>query len=136
MDTARRHLLETALGRAAMRLGDPTAPIMAEFYRRFPDARASFEHHWPGKADRLEAEMVGNVLYFLMTWHERRAEVEIAFGTSVPHHAVALAVPPAWYGGMIDAAIAVLSDGDAEAAEQAMWQDMRGAFAQLVEASR
>lgn len=136
MDSERLQMLEVALERVATDLGDPTAPIMTEFYNRFPDARASFEHHWPGKAERLEAEMVGNVLYFLMTWYERQAEVEIAFASSVPHHEVALAIPPAWYGGMIAAAITVLSQGAASQAERAMWQELHRAFGHLVESSR
>lgn len=137
MERKRQALLDTALERAVEQLGDPTAPVMAAFYRRFPEARASFEHHWPGKADRLEAEMVGNALYFVMTWYERRSEVEITFGSSVPHHHHTLAVPVDWYEGLIDAAIGVLAATcPADAADEAaMWADLREGLARSVRES-
>ena len=137
MNQRRQALLERALERASEELGDPTAPIMAAFYRRFPDARASFEHHWPGKADRLEAEMVGNALYFVMTWYDRRSEVEITFGSSVPHHHHTLAVPVEWYDGLIDAAVEVLAATcPADAADEAaMWLDLRHGLIRAVRES-
>ena len=59
MDTDRLAIIEAGLERAADQLGDVTAPVMAEFYARFPAARASFSHHMPGNPASLEAEMVG-----------------------------------------------------------------------------
>lgn len=137
MDQARHALLETALERAADQLGDPTVPVMAAFYARFPEARASFEHHWPGKADRLEAEMVGNAVYFIMTWFDRRSEVEITFGSSVPHHHHTLAVPAAWYEGLIVAAVDVLAATcpDDAADEAEMWQVLRAGLIRAVQDS-
>ncbi|NCU11201.1 MAG: hypothetical protein GXC70_03415 [Sphingomonadaceae bacterium] len=137
MDQARHRLLEAALERAAGQLGDPTAPVMAAFYARFPEARASFEHHWPGKADRLEAEMVGNSLYFVMTWFERRSEVEITFGSSVPHHHHTLAVPVDWYDGLIEATVEVLAATcpQGAAAEAEMWQTLREGLTRAVRES-
>lgn len=137
MDKHSQALVDTALERAADQLGDLTRPVMDAFYARFPDARASFEFHWPGKADRLEAEMVGNSLYYLMTWHERRSEAEIAFGSSVPHHHHTLKVPVEWYSGLIDATIAVIvATTPTDAPEEAkMWQDMRASFDRLVTTS-
>ena len=45
--------IEARLERAAAVLGDLTAPVMAEYYRRFPEAQASFVHHSPhGSATR------------------------------------------------------------------------------------
>lgn len=137
MDQIRHALLETALERAADRMGDPTAPVMAAFYARFPEARASFEHHWPGKADRLEAEMVGNAVYFIMTWFDRRSEVEITFGSSVPHHHHTLAVPADWYEGLILATLDVLAatcPDDAED-EAEMWQVVRAGLVRAVRES-
>lgn len=126
MDAQRQALIEAALEQAADRLGDVTAPVMAAFYAQFPEARASFEHHWPGKAERLEAEMVGNALYFIMTWFARRSEVEIALGTSIPHHHHTLQVPAEWYGGMITATLDVLAENPPDAATAEAWAALRG----------
>ena len=134
MGDQRQALLDAVLERVE---ADLTAPVMARFYARFPDARASFEHHWPGRAERLEAEMVGNALYYLMTWFERRSEVEIALGTSIPHHHHILNVPVEWYGGMIEAVLeeATAHAPPASAAEAAMWADLRAGLAHAVETS-
>jgi len=108
MADARRELIEQGLERAAEALGDITAPVMAAFYARFPDARASFAHHASHNPERLEAEMVDNALYCAMTWFERRSEIEIIFDQSVPHHQHTLKIRPEWYGGLIAAMLDVL----------------------------
>ena len=69
---AKRALVERGLERAGEAIGDITAPLMARFYAAFPDAEASFDHHGLGRRALLEAEMVGNVVYYLMTWFERQ----------------------------------------------------------------
>ena len=74
--------IEARLERAAEVLGDLTAPVMAEFYCRYPDARASFAHHSPHNPARLEAEMVGNTLYYVMTWFESPTEARIEFSST------------------------------------------------------
>ncbi|HOB14668.1 MAG TPA: hypothetical protein PK680_07025 [Novosphingobium sp.] len=137
MDADHQARIEAGLERAAVVLGDVTAPVMAEFYRRYPDAQASFVHHLPGNPASLEAEMVGNTLYYVMTWFETPAEARIAFDSSVPHHRVALGVPPDWYRGFIEAFLdvvepaAVIDEGD-----RRVWAELREALVGLVERNR
>lgn len=135
---AKQAAIEARLERAAEALGDLTAPVMAEYYRRYPDARASFVHHAPHGPERLEAEMVGNTLYYVMTWFESPVEARIYFDTSVPHHRVALDVPPDWFRGLIEAQIDVIETGvpALDAAEQQVWDEMRAALVGLVERNR
>ncbi|MFM6949887.1 MAG: hypothetical protein ACKOW1_02555 [Novosphingobium sp.] len=130
--------IEARLDRAAELLGDLTAPVIAEYYRRFPAARASFVHHSPHGPERLEAEMVGNTLYYVMTWFESPTEARIYFDTSVPHHRVALDVTPDWFRGLIDALIDVIESAvpAIDAAEQQAWDEMRAALVGLVERNR
>ncbi len=130
--------IEARLERAAEQLGDLTAPVMAEYYRRFPEARASFAHHAPHGPERLEAEMVGNTLYYVMSWFHSPVEARIYFDTSVPHHRVALDVPPDWFRGMIDTLIDVVEAAvpAVDAAEQQAWTEMREALVGLVERNR
>ncbi|HEX4847144.1 MAG TPA: hypothetical protein VFV30_03285 [Novosphingobium sp.] len=137
MDTERLAVIEAGLERAAETLGDVTAPVMAEFYRRHPDARASFAHHMPANPASLEAEMVGNTLYYVMTWFEKPAEARIAFDSSVPHHRVALGVPPDWYRGFIEAFLDVVEPAAvASDADRAVWQALRAGLVDLVERNR
>lgn len=130
--------IEARLERAAEVLGDLTVPVMAEYYRRYPDARASFVHHAPHGPERLEAEMVGNTLYYVMTWFESPTEARIYFDTSVPHHRVALDVPPDWFRGLIETLVDVIESGvpASDAAEQHAWDEMRAALVGLVERNR
>ncbi len=130
--------IEARLERAAELLGDLTGPVIAEYYRRFPAARASFVHHSPHGPERLEAEMVGNTLYYVMTWFESPTEARIYFDTSVPHHRVALDVTPDWFRGLIDALIDVIEAAvpAIDAAEQKAWDEMRAALVGLVERNR
>lgn len=137
MDKERQQIVEAGLERAAEVLGDVTAPVMAEFYRRYPDARASFLHHSPHNPASLEAEMVGNALYYVMTWFESPSEARIAFDSSVPHHRVALGVPPDWYRGFLEAFIDVVEPvAVASAEDQAVWTDLREGLVGLVERNR
>lgn len=137
MDAERLARIETGLERAAETLGDVTGPVMAEVYRRFPDANANFRLFSPHNPAALEAEMVGNTLYYVMTWFEKPLEARIAFDSSVPHHRVALNVPPDWYRGFIEAFLdvvepaAVVDDADAEA-----WSTLRQGLVGLVERNR
>jgi hypothetical protein len=130
--------IEARLNRAADALGDLTAPVMAEYYRRYPAARASFVHHSPHGPERLEAEMVGNTLYYVMTWFESPTEARIYFDTSVPHHRVTLDVPPDWFCGLIESLIDVIEAGvpALDLAEQHAWDEMRDALVGLVERNR
>ncbi len=137
MDTNRLAIIEAGLERAADQLGDVTAPVMAEFYSRFPAARASFTHHMPSNPASLEAEMVGNTLYYVMTWFEKPIDARIAFDSSVPHHRVALDVPPDWYRGFIEAFLDVVEPAAvANEADRAAWQELRAGLVGLVERNR
>jgi hypothetical protein len=138
MSDPRSELIEAGLARAAEALGDVTAPVMAVFYRRFPDARASFAYHAPRDPTRLEAEMVGNTLYYVMGWFENPIEARIAFDSSVPHHRVALAVPPDWYRGFIEAFFDVVEPAaaPANAVDRAAWAELRAGLVGLVERNR
>ncbi len=137
MDTERLTVIEAGLERAADALGDVTAPVIAEFYRRYPEAQASFAHHMPGNPASLEAEMVGNTLYYVMTWFEKPVEARIAFDSSVPQHRVALGVPPDWYRGFIDAFLDVVEPAAvASAADRAVWRELREGLVGLVERNR
>ncbi|WP_374530937.1 hypothetical protein [Novosphingobium sp.] len=124
MADSRLPLVEAALEHAAEVLGDVTPLVMAEFFTRYPEAEASFAHHAPHNPAKLEAEMVENALYCLMTWCERRAEVEIILQTSAPHHNDTLQVPYAWYSSMIAATGAVLARASRDEGERSLWQDL------------
>lgn len=127
-------LLEMGLHRAVAAIGDPTEAIIARYYARFPDARASFDHWGLGKREKLEAEMVENTLYCVMTWFERPTEIGIIFAHSVPHHHHTLHVDPAWFTGLIDETIAVLTETlppDA-AAERALWAELHAGLSAAI----
>jgi hypothetical protein len=137
MDAERLAVVEAGLERAAEQLGDVTAPVMDEFYSRFPEARASFAHHMPANPASLEAEMVGNTLYYVMTWFEKPVEARIAFDSSVPHHRVALGVAPDWYRGFIEAFLDVVEPAAvASGPDRAVWQELRAGLVGLVERNR
>lgn len=131
-------LVERSLERAGDALGDITAPLMARFYAAHPAAQASFEHHGLGKRDLLEAEMVGNVLYCLMTWFERPEEIRIILYDSVPHHQETLKVQPDWYEDMLYAGIDLIETTLPANAhdERAAWAAMRAGFAETIARAR
>lgn len=130
--------IEARLERYALAHGDPTAPVMAAFYARYPAARASFAHHAPLDPAKLEAEMVGNTLYYLMTIHQSPVEARIYFDSSVPHHRVALDVPPDWYRAFIELTIDVIEGAvpAQDAAEADAWRAARAELVGLVERNR
>lgn len=125
MADSRLPLVEAALEHAAEVLGDVTPLVMAEFFARYPEAEASFAHHAPHNPAKLEAEMVENALYCLMTWCERRSEVEIILQTSAPHHNDTLKVPYGWYSGLILATADVLARASRDEDERALWRGLR-----------
>ena len=137
-DAAAFQAIEARLERYAEARGDPTAPAIAEFYRRFPEGRASFLHHSPLGPGQLEEEMVGNVLYYLMSWFDRPVEARIAFDSSVPHHRVALDVPPDWYRGFIEVVIDEIEGAvpPLDADEADAWRQVREGLVGLVERNR
>ena len=137
-DDARQGAIEARLERYAETLGDLAEAVIGAFYGRYPEARESFVHHSPHNPTALETEMVGNTLYYVMTWFERPTEARIYFDTSVPHHRVALGVPPDWYRGFIEAFVDTIEAGvpalDADEAEA--WVRMREGLVGLVERNR
>ncbi|MBS0482529.1 MAG: hypothetical protein JSR96_10330 [Proteobacteria bacterium] len=139
-DLQSKQLVDAALERAAEQLGDIVPPVMARYFAAHPDAEVSFVDHQPDNPLGLQAEMVGNTLYFVMTWHERPKEIEITLGTSIPHHIETLKVPAHWYSGLIDAVIDVVAEtaSPLSAQEAEMWTAMKQAIGQLIalEASR
>ncbi|MFM5885953.1 MAG: globin [Novosphingobium sp.] len=138
MADPRTLLIEARLARYAEQLGDPAPAVLARFFARYPDAKASFAHHAPHDPDKLETEMVGNTLYYLMTWFDRPVEARIYFDTSVPQHRVALGVSPDWYRAFIEVTLDEIeqavppADGD----EAAAWAEVRDALVGLVERNR
>ncbi len=134
----RQAAIEARLERAAEIIGDLTDPVMRRFYAAWPDARASFAHHSPHNPAKLEAEMVGNTLYYVMTWFVSPTEARIYFDTSVPHHRVALDVPPDWFRGMIEALVDVVESASPplDRAEETAWREVRKALIALVERNR
>src|SRR5690625_6177142 len=101
--TERTALVEQTLLRAAERLGDVTAPVLAAYYQRVPESKAAFEHHAGVNRSQLEGEMVENSLYCLMSWFESPGEIEMLLAGSVPHHEETLRVPPHWYEELLEA---------------------------------
>jgi hypothetical protein len=138
MSDQRTTAIESRLERYAALRSDPTAPVIAAFYARYPDARASFAHHSPHNPAKLEAEMVGNTLYYLMTAFESPVETRIYFDTSVSHHRVALAVSPDWYRGFLEITIDEIEQAvpPTGPAEQQAWSDLREVLVGLVERNR
>lgn len=137
MEKHKQQIIEAALERAADQLGDITPLVMARFLARCPDAEASFVEHWPHNPQRLQAEMVDNALYCVMTWFERRSEIEIIIYTSVPHHAETLHIPAIWYRELLAATVEVLAQTCPPDAveEAAMWEELDGALTALVDAA-
>ncbi len=138
MDTeTKKALLEATLTRAAEQLGDVTAPAIALYFRRFPEACEAFERLWSGSRGLLEGEMVAQSLYCMMNWFDSPGEIEIVLLGSVPHHAHTLKVPPGWYGGLLNAVAdtieATIPVGKTD--ERAVWREMRGELIGLIETS-
>lgn len=105
---AKLELMNAALERAAEALGDITAPVMARYYARFPDAEPAFDRLAIGDKPKLEGGMVENTLYCLMTWLESHAEVEILLWHTVPHHVQTLDVPVALFVGLAEVVTEVI----------------------------
>jgi hypothetical protein len=138
-DLARQGVILTSLERVADDVGDITRPLIDRFYAVYPDARAAFSAPGLGSREKLEAEMVGNFLYFVMTWFERPGEIRHLLYTSIPHHAAALGVSADWYRGFIDCGIDLiidaLGDGVTAGTDRAAWEDMRAGIADAIKAA-
>lgn len=138
MGDPRKAAIDARLERYAENHGDPTNPVISAFYARFPEAQASFAHHSSYNPASLEQEMVGNTLYYLMALFSNPLEARIYFDTSVPHHRVALDVPPDWFRGFIETTIDVIEAGEpaADPAEACAWSELREELVGLVERNR
>jgi hypothetical protein len=131
-------LLNTSLERAADQLGDVTAPIMALYYRRYPEAEAAFERLSIGDKPQLEGGMVENTLYCAMTWLESQAEVEIMLWHTTPHHEHTLDIRLEWFTGFADALIDVIAQTIPPECrgELAVWEEIRtGLISTMTEAA-
>jgi len=120
-------LIDAVLERAADALDDITPHVMARYYARFPEAQERFAFHNPEMPGKLEGEMVEQALYCLMRWHSDRGEIEVILDSTIPHHAVALAIAPELFTGMVDAlcdTIAETIPPDADL-EHAAWDSLR-----------
>lgn len=135
---AKAALVERVLTRASEQLDDVAETAITSFYRRFPEARASFETHGLGRRGQLEGLMIENSLHCLMYWFESPGEVEILLEGSVPHHTDTLDVPPQWYAELLDATAGVIATTipASEVSEGELWQQLRQALRAIVERSR
>lgn len=138
MARTRSTLAETSLERLAESEGDVTQPILDAYFRKHPDAHASFVHHGLGATRELEGRMVSESLFLLLSWVEDPAAARIDHGTAIVHHNDTLLVPPHWYLGLVDAALEVLLASIPEDAEdeRTLWLEVRGQFASFVESLR
>ncbi len=119
-------LVDSILDRAADALGDLTPQVMARYYAAMPQAMERFDFHQPVRREKLEGEMVEQVLYCLMRWHSDRSEIEIILATTVPHHLHALDIPLDLFTGMMDAVCEVVAETipSGQEAEMQCWQDL------------
>lgn len=134
----KKQRLENILERAAEILGDITQPTMLHYYQSFPEAKSSFDEHGTGRSTSLETEMVDSVLYCLMYWLKRRFEIEIIFGSSVPHHEDTLHIRHEWYVGLVQSAAAVIRNTIPKTAceELEVWQEITEGLVTAMEAAR
>lgn len=136
MDLAeKKAALYTSLERAAETLGDVTPHVMTAYYARHPGARETFEYHKCPHTEQLEGEMVEQVIYCLMEWFDSPYEVEIILVNTVPHHIDTLHVRPGYFSDLIEATCDTLvaTIPADQAAELAVWTELRGAMMRLVE---
>lgn len=138
MSGDRLALAERSLQRLADQRGDVTEEVLATYYAHHPDARASFEHHGLGQTKSLEARMVSESLFLLLQWVESPSSARIDHGTAITHHNDTMRIPPRWYLGLVDAALAVLLGSiPADCAEETtMWLEVREEFAHFVQSLR
>lgn len=140
METAEKmELLDASLTRAAEQIGDITPSVMELFYSRYPEAKASFEAlAAANNSAQLEGEMVERALFCIMYWFESPGEIEIMLSFSVPHHHDTLSINPAWYSGLIDAVVEIVTATipPENTAEKAVWDELHAALRDIVEKSR
>jgi len=131
----KKNLLNSSLERTAEKLGDITPNVMERFYARFQDARQCFEELYRGDRQKLEGEMIEQVLYCLMEWYDCPGEIEIVMVTTIPHHVECLHVHPEFFSGLIDAVCdTVVSTIPAEeTGELGVWAELQETMRSLVD---
>jgi len=97
----KRELLDASLERAAEQLGDITPHVMERYYAKLPGARERFEHFQPDNRQRLEGQMVEQVLYCLMEWYECPGEIEFILLNTIPHHIDTLGIAPEHFAELL-----------------------------------
>jgi len=134
----RMTLMETTLERAAEAVGDLTRPVRDRFYRRYPEAAASFHELGLGEPGPLEARMIESALFCLMHWLEESTVVKTLVDVYLPHHCITLNVREEWFQGMVEetADIVMETIPPEQAAEQAVWGEIRaGLIAAIADAA-
>jgi len=136
--TEKVEIVERILARAADELGDVTALVLENYYRRHPAADAAFDTH--SRHDdraRLEGLMVENSLYCLMYWYQSPSEVKIMLEDSVPHHQETLQIPSKLYSELIDVTAEIIAEtlppGDTP--ELMVWRELRNELKQLIDST-
>lgn len=108
--STKQELFESILEQVVETLGDITQPVMTAYYKKFPEARASFAEHGLDNIARLEASMIETVVYTLMTWFERPDEIEITLSSTVPHHMNILNIPMNILYGLVDSTLDIIEN--------------------------
>jgi len=108
--STKQELFESILEQVVETLGDITQPVMTAYYKKFPEARASFAEHGLDNIARLEASMIETVVYTLMTWFERPDEIEITLSSTVPHHMNILNIPMNIFYGLVDSTLDIIEN--------------------------
>ena len=129
-------VLEEILCRAAEQLGDITPIVLERFFARSPGSKALFDHHGGQNSKRVQADMVESVLYCLMVWFERRTEIEIMFGHTVPHHEM-LNISPDDFAGLLASTMEVIEQTipASNTTQQAVWAELKTDLLALVSSS-
>lgn len=134
----RSTLAERSFERLAKQRGDITEDVLERYYTRYPDGRASFEHHGLGNRAELEGRMISTTAFLLMQWAQDPASTRIEQGTTIVHHQDTLEIGPRLYLGLIDAVLEVLFETIPEdsAEERAFWLSLRGEIAGFIDSVR
>ncbi len=133
--TERSALLNAILERAAEQLGDITPQVMKRYYAKLPEASTHFDYYGHDSHQRLEGDMVEQVLYCLMEWHDSPGEIEILLGSTIPHHLETLKVEPRAFSELIEAVCTIIRNTiPAEnTGECAVWDALRSELLSLSE---
>jgi len=129
--------VDAILNRAADHLGDITDPVLARYYRQFPELEAAFVRHGGTNRRALEGEMVERALYCLMYWFDSPGEIEILLGGSVLHHNDTLQIAPQHYLGLLEAVAEVIGEtipAD-DAVQREVWEELCRDLAAVIEQS-